>query len=54
MNTHGLQWNEARKRILNGSNEFYIEQELNLGTLELDMKGDSVVYVFIEKEMPFF
>lgn len=41
------------KRILNGSNE-YVEQELKLGTLEMDMKGDSVLYAFREDELPFF
>lgn len=39
--------------ILNGSDELDVEQELNLGTLELDMKIDLVLYVFIEKECLF-
>ena len=37
--------------ILNGSDELNVEQELKLGTLELDMKIDLVLYVFIEKEL---
>ena len=37
--------------ILNGSDELNVEQELKLGTLELDMKIDLVLYVFLEKEL---
>lgn len=36
---------------MNGSDELNVEQELKLGTLELDMKIDLVLYVFIEKEL---